>query len=99
MCKRHCFIITVTFLAVYGQVVTMSFRTLDGTATTGGRYYVSKTSTLTFAHGETTKPMAIEVKGDSKREANETFYLDLFGNSGNSLLSDSRGVGMILSDD
>jgi hypothetical protein len=26
------------------------------------------------------------VTGDSKKEADETFYLDLFGNSGNSLL-------------
>jgi hypothetical protein len=41
----------------------------------------------------------MEVKGDSKREANETFYRDLFGNSGNSLLVDGRGVGTIVNDD
>ena len=44
------------------------------------QYCVAKTGTLTFAPGATTKTITIEVKGDSKREANETFYLDLFGN-------------------
>jgi hypothetical protein len=60
--------------------------------------YVARTGTLTFASGETTKTIAIEVKGDSK-EANETFYLDLFGNSSNSLFTKNRGLGTILNDD
>ena len=55
--------------------------------------------TPTFAAGETTKTITIEVKGDSKQEANETFYLDLFGLSGNSLFTKSRGIGTILNDD
>jgi hypothetical protein len=54
---------------------------------------------LTFAPGETTKTITIEVKGDSKREADETFYLDLFGNSGNALLTKKRGLGTIRNDD
>ncbi len=45
------------------------------------------------------KSVTIEVKGDSKREANEYFYLDLFGNSGNSLFTKNRGLGTILNDD
>jgi hypothetical protein len=49
--------------------------------------------------GETTKTITIEVKGDSKKEANETFYLDLFGYSGNSLFTKTRGLGTILNDD
>jgi hypothetical protein len=57
------------------------------------------TGTSTFAPGETTKTITIEVKGDSKREANEYFYLDLFGNSSNSMLSKNRGTGWILNDD
>jgi hypothetical protein len=31
--------------------------------------------------------------------SNETFFLDLFGNSGNSLFTKNRGVGTILNDD
>jgi hypothetical protein len=54
---------------------------------------------LTFAPSETTKTITNEVKGDSKREANETFYLDLFGNSSNALFTRNRGLGTILNDD
>ena len=61
--------------------------------------YVAKTGTLTFAPGETTKTITIEVKGDSKREADEYFYLELFGLSSNALFSKNRGLGTILNDD
>ena len=57
------------------QAVTMSFRTVDGTAKTSDSDYVARTGTLTFAVGETTKTITIEVKGDTKKESNETFYL------------------------
>jgi hypothetical protein len=77
----------------------MSFQTVNGTATTSNGDYVAWTGTLTFAPGETTKTIAIEVKGDNKKEANKTFYLDPFGNSGNSLFTKNRGLGTILNDD
>ena len=77
----------------------MSFCTVDGTAKTSDNDYVARTGTLTFAPGETTKTITIEVKGDSKKEANETFYLDLFGSSSNALFTKSRGLGTILNDD
>jgi large repetitive protein len=97
--KTTLFTFTVTLSAAYDQAVTMSFATVNGTATTGDSDYIAKTGTLTFAPGETTKTITIEVKGDSKKEANETFYLDLFGNSSNSLFTKNRGIGMILNDD
>ena len=75
------FTFTVTLSAVYYQAVTISFRTANGTATTGNGDYAAKTGTLTFAPGETTKTVTIDVKGDSKREPVEYLYLDLFGNS------------------
>ena len=77
----------------------MSFRTASGTATTGDGDYIAKTGTLTFAPGETTKTITIEVKGDSRREGNETFYLDLYGLSVNGLFTKNRGLGTILNDD
>ena len=61
--------------------------------------YIAKTGTLTFVPGETTKTITIEVKGDNKKEADEMFYLDLFGNSSNSLFTKNRGIGTILNDD
>jgi hypothetical protein len=92
------FTFTVTLSAAYDQAVTMSFRTVDGTAKTSDDY-LTRTGTLIFARGETTKSITIEVKGDSKREANETFYLDLFGLSSNALFTGNRGIGTILNED
>jgi hypothetical protein len=71
---------------------------LLGPATTGNGDYLARTGMLTFNPGETSKT-TIEVKGDKKKEANETFYLDLFGNSGNSLFTKNRALGTILDDD
>jgi hypothetical protein len=95
------FTFTVTLSAAYDQAVTLSYRTTDGTATSknGNADYVAKTGTLTFAPGEITETITIEVKGDNQKESNETFYVDLFGNSGNSLFTKSRGIGTILNDD
>jgi hypothetical protein len=54
---------------------------------------------LTFKPGKTTKTITIEVKGDGKKEADETFYLDLFPGSSNALFTQNRGTGTILNDD
>jgi hypothetical protein len=93
------FTFTVTLSAAYDQAVTMSFQTANGTATTSDNDYVAKTGTLTFKADETTKTITIVVNGDSKKEANETFYLDLFGLSSNALFTRNRGLGTILNDD
>ena len=88
------FTFTVMLSAAYDQPVTMSFRipARRDTAKTSDNDYVAKPGTLTFVPGETTKTITIEVKGDSKKEADETFYLDLFGNSSNSLFTKNRGM-------
>ncbi len=93
------FTFTVTLSAAYDQPVTMSFKTTDGTAKTSDKDYVAKSGTLTFAPGETTKTITIVVNSDNKREANEIFYLDLYGLSSNALFTKNRGVGTIVNDD
>jgi hypothetical protein len=90
---------TVTLSAAYDQAVTMSFRTVDGTAKTSDNDYVARTGTLTFNPGETTKTITITVNGDRTKEPDETFSLDLFGLSSNALFTRSRGLGTILNDD
>jgi len=97
--KTTLFSFTVTLSAAYDQPVTMSFATYNGTATTGDNDYIAKTGTITFKPGETTKTITIVVNGDNKREGDEEFYLDLSGNSNNSLFTKSRGIGTILNDD
>lgn len=92
------FTFTITLSTAYDQPVTMSFKTTNGTAKSGDDY-LAKTGTLTFAPGETTKTITIQVNGDSKKEANETFFLDLYGLSSNALFTKNRGIGTILNDD
>ena len=77
----------------------MSFATANGTAKTSDNDYVAKAGTITFMAGETTKTITIAVKSDSKKEANETFYLDLFGNTDALVFTKNRGLGTILNDD
>jgi hypothetical protein len=97
--KTTLFTFTVALSAAYDQPVTVSFRTVNISATTGDGDYIARTGTLTFARGETTKTITIEVKGDNKREADEYFLLDLYDNSGNSWFTKNRGEGWILNDD
>jgi hypothetical protein len=92
------FTFTVTLSTAYDQPVTMAYRTANGTAQSGSDY-VASTGKLTFAPGETTKTITIAVNGDSKKEGNETFFVNLFGNSSNSYFSVSQGIGTILNDD
>ena len=77
---------TVTLSVAYDQPVTVSFRAANDTAGDGD--YVAKTRTVTT-----------EVKGASKREENETFYLDPYGRSINGLFTKNRGIGTILNGD
>jgi hypothetical protein len=66
----------------------------------GHNDYIARSGTITFNPGETTKTITISVIGDNKREADETFCLDRFGNSPDaSGFTNSRGIGTILNDD
>jgi hypothetical protein len=96
--KSTRFTFTVSLSAVYDQAVTINYATAAGTATAGSDY-TSKSGTVTFAAGETVKTITVTVKGDKAREANETFFVDLFDASGNALIALPRGIGTILNDD
>ncbi|MCR9253694.1 MAG: cadherin domain-containing protein, partial [bacterium] len=90
---------TVSLSAASGKTITVDYATSDNTATTAdGDYDQETTTTLTFNPGETSKSVDITVNGDTKDEANETFYVDL-SNPTNSTISDNQGVGTINNDD
>lgn len=91
------FVFTVTLSAAYDAPVTVNFATANGTAKAGEDYNAAS-GTLTFAPGQTTRTITIGVKGDKKKEANETFFVNLFGASG-AQISDGQGLGTILDDD
>jgi chitinase len=90
---------TVSLSAAYDEAVTVNYSTADGSATTAGNDYLSALGTLTFAPGETSKTITVEVGGDATPEGNEYFFVNLSGASSNALLADGQGVGTILDDD
>ena len=55
----------------------MSRATANNTAIAPTEYAALATATLTFAHGETTKTVNVDVNGDTTIEGNETFFVNL----------------------
>jgi hypothetical protein len=92
------FTFTVTLSAPSATPITVNYSTANGTAT-AGEDYTAASGTVTFAPGETTRTITIKVKGDRKVEADETFFVKLFGVSSNALILDAQGIGTILNDD
>lgn len=90
---------TVTLSAAYDQAVTVNYATHDGTATVADGDYVAISGTLTFAPGQTTRTFTVVIKGDKKKEADESFYVLLSGASTNALIDNAYGWGTILDDD
>ncbi len=72
---------TVTLAPAAAGTVTVQYATHDGTATAGSDY-AATSGTLTFAPGETAKPVDVPVLADTLVEAPETFTLDLSAPSG-----------------
>jgi len=91
-------IFTVKLSAPSGQRVTVQLATGGGTAAAGTDYNAVATTTLTFSPGQTTKLVPVQVRGDSAREANETFFVNLSGAT-NATIIDAQGRGTILNDD
>lgn len=81
---------TVTLSTASGRTVTVDFATANGSAVAGSDY-VSKTGTVTFAPGETTKTISVTLIDDFAAEGNETFSVVL-SNAANASISDGTGV-------
>jgi fibronectin-binding autotransporter adhesin len=80
------------------QVVTVQYATQNQTALAGSDYVAVAPTTITFQPGETTKTVTINVIGDTVRESNELFAVNLL-NPVNATLGTSRGFGNIVNDD
>ncbi|MEO8434757.1 MAG: Calx-beta domain-containing protein, partial [Pyrinomonadaceae bacterium] len=87
----------VTLSAPSGQTVSVNYATANSTAT-AGIDYESTTGTLTFDPGDTSKPVAVVINGDTAHEPNETFFVNVFGAT-NATIADNQGVGTITNDD
>jgi hypothetical protein len=73
-----------------------NYATSDGTASPSD--YTSKSGTVSFAIGETTKIVTISVKGDTIKEKNEKFNVKLSKPIG-CTITDNLGIGTIINDD
>ncbi|MGB3638790.1 MAG: DUF1194 domain-containing protein, partial [Rivularia sp. (in: cyanobacteria)] len=88
---------TVTLSKASTQTTLIDFATSDGTAT-AGKDFTAISGTLTFAPGETSKTVVVDVTDDNRLEVEETFSLVL-SNAVNAELRDIPGIGTIVDND
>lgn len=89
--------VAVTLSRGSSQTITVSYATANGTAA-ATQDYAATSGTLTFQPGETSRTISIAVKGDRKREANETFSVQL-SNAVGAPIDDGVAAVTILNDD
>ena len=90
-------VFTVTLSRGSSRPVTVTFATHGGSAT-AGTDFVSTSGSLTFAPGERSKTVAVPVVGDTQRERDESFTLEL-SDVLNARLTRARAVATIRNDD
>jgi Tol biopolymer transport system component len=78
--------------------ISVTYNTLDGTATTANNDYVAATQTITFAPGELRKTITINTLGDTQFESNETFQVSL-SSSTNATVTINSATATIENDD
>ena len=89
---------TVTLSAASAQTVKVMYQTTNGTATAPADFKGVGLTTLTFAPGETTKTIAVTVRGDAAAEPVESFFVNLNGPA-NATIADAQGQCKITDDD
>jgi hypothetical protein len=90
-------VFTVSMSVAPVMPVTVDYATANFTAIAGLDYTASSGS-LSFAAGEMTKTISVEVYGDSSIELSESFFVNLSNASG-ATIGDSQGLGTITNDD
>lgn len=88
---------TVSLSAQYNQPVSVVYSTQDYSAA-GGSDYQTKSQTLTFNPGETSKIVSVLVTGDRVGEYAESFFVKL-SDPQNAFVLDGTAIGTILDDE
>jgi hypothetical protein len=88
----------VSLSSISGQGVWVNYATANSTAKVSDNDYVATSGSIYFAPGETSKTITVSIRGDTKREKDERFYVKLSGAEG-ATIADSQGVGTIVNDD
>ena len=88
---------TVSLSAASANSVTVDFATADDSATQPADY-AARSGTLTFAPGQTSRTVTVQVRGDTLDEPDERFSVNL-SNPQNATIADSEGTATISDDD
>lgn len=91
------FTFTISLQNASTKTVSVDYATADGTATSGSDY-AATFSTLSFAPGDTSKTITVNVNGDTTVEPDENFFVNL-SNAVNAAIGNGQGIGKILDDD
>lgn len=92
-------VFTLTTTRPIAQVVTVNWATADQTATTANNDYQAGAGVATFAASTTSTTVTVQVVGDETDEDDETFLVNLSGQSGNATIADGQASGSIRDDD
>jgi hypothetical protein len=91
------FTVTKTVSAATGSF-SVNYATASGTATSGTDF-TAGSGTLTFAPGETTKPITVQTTPDTLVEGNETVLVNLSSPTGGATITTAQGSGTINDND
>ena len=94
---RTLAVFTITLSRGSSRPVTVAYATRGGSAT-AGTDFVATSGTLTFAPGEHTRTVSVPVIGDTRREPDEQFILEL-SNAQNARLGRAQAAATIRNDD
>jgi hypothetical protein len=94
----------VTLDAPASTMATVDYATTGVSATEGdsagpGVDFRGTSGTLTFAAGDQSEPVAVGIFGDKTDEDDETYRVELSGNSAGTAIDDGTGVGTIADND
>jgi CSLREA domain-containing protein len=89
---------TISKAGTTGSNATVSYETVDGSATAPSDFTAITTTPVTFLPNETTKQFTVLVNGDVDVEPNEAFTVHLSNPSG-AVITDADGTGTITNDD
>ena len=91
-------VFTVTLSPASGQQVTVDYGVDASSTATADTDFTDLSGTLTFAAGETSKPITVAVTGDAADEPDETVVLKL-SNASNASIATATATGTITDDD
>ncbi len=91
-------VFTVTLSPASAQQVTVNYATANGSATAGADFDAASGS-LVFAPGQTSKTVAVQVRGDTIDEGAGESYTLVLSNVQGANIADGSGAGVITDDD